>query len=326
MECGALLELDGIRIPFAEGDKKKKFRRAIFIVARVGHKVESSELLTFGQGVTEIVIPNKLRFTDVSPAFKLCVEIYGMELPEKEKLKGIDPNAKFTIWGTLNLSAKDMINASCRKNYEISYNAPTLPVIFGMIDIRLCGAVPALCDTIQEGYLSIWQENETRLWNMFFVKIRNGKIHLYDGKDKKYLSQIDFSDDIKVCESTRQRDHSFQIRYQNQRTVFAASCGEEMQQWIRSIRRHKEHLKEWGRLKKIDQVQDTSDGMMSAFFSGNSKVTVIKSARPINKRRSRSVDIKSPVKNDRLFQRYVLLFPALFLIHPTIMVNCMFIL
>jgi len=43
-----------------------------------------------------------------------------MELPDKEKLKGIDPTAKFICWGKLTLTSKDMTNSSCRKHYEIS--------------------------------------------------------------------------------------------------------------------------------------------------------------------------------------------------------------
>merc|ERR1712130_1015045 len=45
-ECGAILELDRIRIPFGtiEGKKRKPFRRAIYVVCRVGDQVRDSEL------------------------------------------------------------------------------------------------------------------------------------------------------------------------------------------------------------------------------------------------------------------------------------------
>ena len=170
------MELDNIKIPFAELEKKtKKFRRAAFVTARIGHRVESSEILTFGNNVTQINFPNKLTFENVPSDFVMHIEIHGIELSEKEKLKSIDPNAKFTLWGRLQLGAKDITNSTSRKNYEISKHAPQLPVIFGIIDLRLCGAVPVLCDTIQEGVLEIWNA-ESRTWNRTFAALRNGKL------------------------------------------------------------------------------------------------------------------------------------------------------
>jgi len=49
-ECGAVIELSRLRIPFIaiERKKKKSIRRAVYIIARIGHQVRDSELYTFG--------------------------------------------------------------------------------------------------------------------------------------------------------------------------------------------------------------------------------------------------------------------------------------
>jgi len=86
-----------------------------------------------------------------------------------------------------------------------------------MIDLRLCGAVPSLCDIVQEGYLNVWHDESDRTWKLVGIKIQNRKFHIYNSSDKKFLFHIEFTDDMKVCESTMQREYSFQVRYCNQR-------------------------------------------------------------------------------------------------------------
>jgi len=79
--------LDEICVPFLPADKKKKdFRRAGYIVARIGSTVKDTELFTFGREVTELRIPTKMKFSNIGPDFTLFVDFYGMELTVKEKL------------------------------------------------------------------------------------------------------------------------------------------------------------------------------------------------------------------------------------------------
>lgn len=64
-ECGALIQLDKLKLYFGANESKKKFRRAIYITGRIGHKVEQTDLFIFTEDFQEISIPNTLNFKNI---------------------------------------------------------------------------------------------------------------------------------------------------------------------------------------------------------------------------------------------------------------------
>lgn len=246
-ECGAIVELGHIRIPFSNvvNKKKKAIRRAIYIIARIGHQVQDSELYTFGREVTELVISNKLTFKNVDPKFELQVELFGMELPEKEKLKAINPDAKFTLWAKIVLTNLDMINSTQSKPIQISPNAPKVHPLYGKIDLKLSGAIPTFCDVLKEGFLHLWTEGDAHLWQFIYVKLQKGHLYGFDpsiGKHKKLIS-VEITGELKISESSKRRKNSFQLRDFNGRTILAASSKVDMDDWMQLLRKHKRDLK-----------------------------------------------------------------------------------
>ena len=247
-ECGAILELDRIRIPFGtiDGKKRKPFRRAIYVVCRVGDQVRDSELYTFGKECSEVSVSNKIVFSDVDPAFQLSLELYGMELPDKERLKGIDPNGKFVLWARVTLTAQEMDKKIQRKRLEVRPNAPRAQGLTGYIHFRMVSAIPVFCDVAREGFLNFWAEEGEHLWRFIYVKLRDGKLTGYDpsGIDKKKkIIEIEITGQLKISESSKKRANSFQLRDFNGRTILAASTKEEMHHWMATLRKHKAHLK-----------------------------------------------------------------------------------
>ena len=100
------------------------------------------------------MIVNKLVFQNVAPNFELSIEVYGLELPEKEKLKNINPDQKFFLWGSLKLGQEDMTNQTMRKNLRVTPHAPKVHALAAKFDLKLAGAVPALCDVLKVRKLS----------------------------------------------------------------------------------------------------------------------------------------------------------------------------
>ncbi|CAG5098993.1 Oidioi.mRNA.OKI2018_I69.XSR.g16154.t1.cds [Oikopleura dioica] len=336
-ECGAELELSAMRVPFVMHEKKKKtYRKAIYAVARLGHQVKESELYIFTKETTEVVITNMLSFSNVSPDFELVVDLYGMELPEKEK-KGLSPETKFIHWARCKLSGRDATNRTSWATLTVLPNAPKYPSFTGKITLRLASAVPTLCQVFKEGYLHLWNEGVDNSWKFIFVRLKNGKLRAFDptkGEKKcNDLVQIDVTSQLKISESSRKRQFSFQLRDFDGRTVFAATSKDEMLAWMEAIRVHRRHLKLWGKIEEAgvdegmnepDSVTDTNSPW-SAFFSGQTKVTVIKTGKRVgsgqaalspavgvtkgSRRRSKSVDLgHTPVKRvsrspERRFRR-----------------------
>jgi len=336
-ECGAEVELSAMRVPFVMHEKKKKnYRKAIYAVARVGHQIKASELYIFTKETQEVVITNILSFSNVSPDFEMMVDFYGMELPEKEK-KGLSPEAKFVHWARCKLSGRDATNKTSWVTLTILPNVPKYPSFTGKITLRLASAVPALCQSFKEGYLHLWNEGVDNSWKFIFVRLKNGKLRGFDPTkgDKKCndLVQIDITSHLKLSESSRKRQFSFQLRDFDGRTVFAATSKEDMLSWMEAIKVHRRHLKLWGKIDEtgVEEASNEPDSIpetnapWSAFFSGQTKVTVIKTGKRVgsgqaalspavgaskgSRRRSKSVDLgHTPIKRvsrspERRFRR-----------------------
>ena len=129
-------------------------------LSNLGRQVKDTELYTFNRDVAEVIMGettggNKLVFRNVAPNFELFIDVYGLELPEKEKLKNINPDQTFALWGKLRLTADDMNNQTTRKSLELTPYAPKVHALAAKIDLRLAGAVPALCDVLKVLNLSI---------------------------------------------------------------------------------------------------------------------------------------------------------------------------
>ena len=254
----------------------------------------------------------------------MVVDLYGMELPEKEK-KGLSPESKFVHWARCKLSGRDATNKTSWVTLTVLPNAPKYPSFTGKITLRLATAVPALCQVFKEGYLNLWNEGVDNSWKFIFVRLKNGKLRGFDPTkgDKKCndLVQIDVTSHLKLSESSRKRQFSFQLRDFDGRTVFAATSKEDMLAWMEAIRVHRRHLKLWGKIEETgveeasnepDSIPDTN-APWSAFFSGQTKVTVIKTGKRVgsgqaaispavgasrgSRRRSKSVDLgHTPIK------------------------------
>ena len=97
----------------------------------------------------------------------------------KEKLKTIDPKAKFILWAKIVLGGKDMTNSTQRKNLQVSPSAPKLHNFYGAIDFKLSGAIPALCEVVKEGFLQI--------------KVTNQKINIFNAYDSLFQNYADHS-------------------------------------------------------------------------------------------------------------------------------------
>ena len=142
---------------------------------------------------------------------------------------------------------------------------------------------------------------------MLWVQLKNGKLR--GSRDPAgrgpNVFQIELTSGLKIQESTRRRPNSFQLRDFNGRTILSASSKEEMSEWMRTIRKHKEYLKRWGRFAETDQDdQDESDNRIigdvqtpwARLFECNSVEVKVLTTKN-KKRRSRSVDnMKTPQK------------------------------
>ena len=132
------------------------------------------------------------------------------------------------------------------RSLQIGQRAPRIPKLFGTIEMKLSGAIPVFCDIIKEGFLNMWTEEDGPQWKMLWVILKNGRLR--GGKDPRFTSktanfQIEITNGLKISESTRKRPNSFQLRDFSGRTILAASSKDEMTEWIKTIRKHKEYLK-----------------------------------------------------------------------------------
>jgi hypothetical protein len=265
-ECGALLEMGQIVIPFNKGDpgskkKSKSIRKAMYVTARVGSTIKDSECFIVNNTVTEIRLNDLLRFDNVAPGFICTIQVYGLDLPEKEKIKYLRHDAGFELWASVKLKQEDMTGKLQNRSLQIGQRAPRIPKLFGTIEMKLSGAIPVFCDIIKEGFLNMWTEEDGPQWKMLWVILKNGRLR--GGKDPRFTSktanfQVEITNGLKISESTRKRPNSFQLRDFSGRTILAASSKDEMSDWIKTIRKHKEYLKRWGRLKP-DEDEGTSD-------------------------------------------------------------------
>lgn len=297
-ECGALIQLDKLKLYFGANESKKKFRRAIYITGRIGHKVEQTDLFIFTEDFQEISIPNTLNFKNIDQAFELHLDIFGLEIPVKSKLKDIDPNSTFNHWGALTLNNADLGKSGRQKNYRVCSGAPKLPILFGLIDLRISGVVPSLCDKLKQGALDIFIENgSTRSWEMVNLKLQSGKLTIESFDRRTKIGHILITTDLKVTESTNQRKFTFQIRSNSQRTIFGTASDEEMNSWIQQIRKHKENLKKWNQLTEESKSKDGLN--LDALVGSKSKITITK-----HKRRSKSVEVtKHPTPKSSRIRR-----------------------
>ena len=151
---------------------------------------------------------------------------------------------------------------------------------------------------------------------MLWVQLKNGKLRGSRDPAGRGLNvfQIELTSGLKIQESTRRRPNSFQLRDFNGRTILSAASKEEMSEWMRTIRKHKEYLKRWGRFGDIEDDQNESDNRVIAdtqnpwarLFEGNSVEVKVLTTKN-KKRRSRSVDnMKTPQKETpvRRVERY----------------------
>ena len=213
--------------------------------------------LTFNLNlVTEIRLNDLLRFDNVAPGFICTIQVYGLDLPEKEKIKYLRHDAGFELWASLKLKQEDMTGKLQNRSLQIGQRAPRIPKLFGTIEMKLSGAIPVFCDIIKEGFLNMWTEEDGPQWKMLWVILKNGRLR--GGKDPRFTSktanfQIEITNGLKISESTRKRPNSFQLRDFSGRTILAASSKDEMTEWIKTIRKHKEYLK---RLVIINQPKN----------------------------------------------------------------------
>ena len=196
--------------------------------------------------VTEIRLNDLLRFENVAPGFICTIQVYGLDLPEKEKIKYLRHDAGFELWASLKLRQEDMTGKLQNRSLQIGQRAPRIPKLFGTIEMKLSGAIPVFCDIIKEGFLNMWTEEDGPQWKMLWVILKNGRLR--GGKDPRFTSktanfQIEITNGLKISESTRKRPNSFQLRDFSGRTILAASSKDEMTEWIKTVRKHKEFLK-----------------------------------------------------------------------------------
>ena len=101
--------------------------------------------------VTEIRLNDLLRFDNVAPGFICTIQVYGLDLPEKEKIKYLRHDAGFELWASLKLKQEDMTGKLQNRSLQIGQRAPRIPKLFGTIEMKLSGAIPVFCDIIKEG-------------------------------------------------------------------------------------------------------------------------------------------------------------------------------
>lgn len=303
VECGALLEFSHMSIPFTPRPSKKKTRRAVYITIQCGASLIESELFVITNDSIEVRFPDKLKLDNVAPNFVVFVQVWGLNLPVKEKMKHLRYDAGFESWGQCQLRQDDTTDGKLKqRRLRLTTRAP--PTLTGHIELKVMGAVPCFCEVIHEGFLNLWTETNGPEWRMLWVQLKNGKLR--GSRDPAgrgaHVFQIELSSDLKIQESTRRRPNSFQLRDFNGRTILAAGSKDDMGEWMRTIRRHKEHLKRWGRFGGDGSVGDDDDDGVNTgnpwerLFEGSS--TEIKVLSKNKKRRSRSVDnLKTPQKH-----------------------------
>lgn len=185
------------------------------------------------------------------------------------------------------------------QNRRLKMTTRAPKTLVGRMELKLMGAIPTFCEVIHEGFLNLWTETNGPEWRMLWVQLKNGKLR--GSRDPagraQSVFQIEVTSALKIQESTRRRPNSFQLRDFSGRTILAASTKEEMSEWMRVIRRHKEHLKKWGRFTddNDDSVDESNENPWQKLFDGNS-VEVKLISKTKHKRRSRSVETKTPVK------------------------------
>ena len=254
MECGAVLEIGKLMIPWhnmADGKKSKSkssSRKAIYLALKIGAVVKDTECFVLQNGTPTVRFPDTVIFENVAPGFVCTIEIYGLDLAEKEKIKHLRYDAAFTLWGSLQLRQADMTGKLQNRSIRLAQKAPRGYQMFGTMEMKLSGAIPAFCETIREGFLNMWTEHDGPDWKHLWVILKNGK--LKGGKDPRFESknsvfQIEITNGLKISESTRRRANSFQLRDFNGRTILAAHSKDEMQDWIKTIRKHKDSLKRY---------------------------------------------------------------------------------
>ena len=62
----------------------------------------------------EVRFPNRLKFSNCAPGFVATIHVWGLDLPEKEKMKHLRYDAGFEIW------------ASCQEKVYFSFTHFTL--------------------------------------------------------------------------------------------------------------------------------------------------------------------------------------------------------
>ena len=248
-ECGAVLEIGQLMIPWVATDNKKKSkssaRKAIYLVMKIGSVVKDTECFVLHNNTPTVRFLDTIMFENVAPGFICTIEIYGMDLGEKEKIKHLRYDAAFTLWGKVQLRQEDMTGKLQNRSIALAQKAPRGYQMFGTIEMKLSGAIPAFCEIIREGFLHMWTEHDGPDWKHMWVILKNGK--LKGGKDPRFgknsVFEIEITNGLKISESTRKRPNSFQLRDYNGRTILAAHSKDEMQDWIKTIRKHKDSLK-----------------------------------------------------------------------------------
>lgn len=296
-ECGADLIIEDICVPFIPQDKKKKsnYRRACFFVAKIGSMVQDTELFTFGRDVTELKIPTKLQFKNVSPDFTLQLTFYGMDLNLKEKLSSVSPTAKFVKWASTKLSRKDLTGRVQTHILETTDAAPKVPRIYGTIDCRTTSRISVFDEIIHEGFVHLWREGAAT-WQLVWASIKDGllKFQVDPRSKSEVVFVMQFTGDMIIKKALKRRPNSLSIKNSRADIVIACQDGEDLMEWMLSSTKHQQHLYKWDRLGIEDVAVDIDDRPLSPQFS--SKFIGGGADAKKNKRRSRSADVPTTPK------------------------------
>ena len=81
-------------------------------------------------------------------------KVWGLNLPEKEKIKHLRYDVGFESWGSCQLRQSDMNGKLSQHKLRLTSRAP--PTLQGQIDMKVMGAIPCFCDVVHEGFLNLW--------------------------------------------------------------------------------------------------------------------------------------------------------------------------
>ena len=63
-------------------------------------RAKKSELFVIDNDSVEVRFPDRLKFSNCAPGFVATIHVWGLDLPEKEKMKHLRYDAGFEIWAS----------------------------------------------------------------------------------------------------------------------------------------------------------------------------------------------------------------------------------